>query len=132
MAMSTLQAETATATPTDDAALKDNIARIMGLLPNDPAVAERLSCEDKERAAMVYASDAVRAAIDVLAALDAIDLAGIFERAPDVERHKHEAGFALLRMSRRLLREAVGGASHPGYETFLDMIAVHGLGIYDD
>ena len=132
MATETLQAESAAATPAANSNLLKTAAFFMGLDPADPAVADRVQREENERAVLLYASGAVRAAMDALAALDAINFGELFDHYRDGDRAKHEAGFTLLRLARRRLREAVGTADHPGYDTFLGMLSAHGLDIYDD
>ena len=89
------------------------------------------SPEAKEAAAMEYAAGAVRAAMDALAALDAIDIGELIDGIGDASSRNTETADRLLRLSRRRLREAVGQNFHPGEDAFIDMIGEHGLCIYD-
>jgi hypothetical protein len=132
MATDTLQVESARATPAFDARLRADAARMMGLSPDDPRVTERLTNEANECAAMEYAAGAVRAAMDVLAVLECLEMAQMFERPHEMNMQQRETADQLLRLARRNLRDAVGGNGQPGYDRFLDMLAAHGLSIYDD
>ena len=131
MAITTLHPESARTTPDVDPALFEVAASVMGLPSSHPDVIERVKREEAERYALEYATGAVSAAMDALAALDAVHLAQLDEPRLD-ERQRRETLDRLLRFSRRQLRAAVGSAHHPGYDKFLDMIAAHGLCVFDD
>jgi hypothetical protein len=131
MTINNLHPESARTTPDIDPALFEAPAGIMGLPSSHPDVIARVKREEAECYAMEYAAGAVSAAMDALAALDALNLAELGSPRLD-ERHRRETLDRLLRFSRRQLRAAVGSPNHPGYDKFLDMISAHGLGIYED
>lgn len=116
-----------------DPALYEATAAIMGLPSNHPDVLAHVKFEHEEALAREYAGNAFRAAVDALAALDAIELGRLLDRHAEGYRAEHLAGYGLLRVARRRLREAVGEGSNPaGYDRFMDMLSAQGIDIYDD
>jgi hypothetical protein len=132
MATTTLQAESACATPGIDVAHFEATAALMGLPSNHPDVVQRVRREAEEAAAMTYATDAVTAAMDALAVLECLEMAQMFDRPSEMNMQQRETVDQLLRMARRNLRAAVGGNGQPGYDRFLDMLSAHGLCIYKE
>lgn len=106
--------------------------RNIRLPSNHPDVLARVRNEAKEAAAMEYAAGAVSAAMDALAALDAVNLAGLINAPGGAYRLQRETADQLLRLARRQLCEAVGSRDHPGYDQFLDIIVAHGFDIHND
>jgi hypothetical protein len=132
MAIDTLQPESACATPGIDPKLFLAAGEMMGLAPDHPKVIDRVTSEEHERAALEYAAGAVSAAMDALAALDALDFAQYLDRPGDMDAQQRDTVDRLLRMTRRNLRAAVGSCAHPGYDPFMGMLSAHGLCIYGD
>lgn len=132
MATDTLQPESVPATAAFEPSLLADAAHMMGLSPDDPRVAERLTNEAKERAMLEYACGAVTAAMDALAVLDSLQFAQYLDRPGDMDAQQRDTVDRLLRLSRRNLRAAVGSCDHPGYDKFVDMLSAHGLDIYAD
>jgi len=104
---------------------------MMGLPSNHPDVIARVKHEHDECLGLEYAANAARAAMDALAALDAIDMGQLLDHYRDDYRAEHAAGYGLLRVARRWLRDAVGeGVNSTGYDRFVDILAAQGLDIY--
>lgn len=116
-----------------DPALYEAIAAITGLPSDHPDVLARVKFEHEEALAREYAGNAFRAALDALAALDAIEMGQLLDRHADGYRAEHLAGLGLLRVARRRLRETVGeGSNETGYCCFMDTLNAQGIDIYSD
>ncbi len=132
MASSILHPESAQTTPAIDPKLFEAAGEMMSLAPDHPEVVKRVTNEERDRHVMGYAAGAVSAAMDALAALDAVDLAALMDNPGSSSLLERGTADRLLRIARRNLRAAVGSVDHPGYDRFCDAIAAHGLCIYDD
>lgn len=133
MANTTLHPESAAITTGIDPALYEAAAAMMGLPSNHPDVIARVKHEHDECLGLEYAANATRAAMDALSALNAIEIGQLLDRHAEGYRAEHLAGYGLLRVARRRLREAVGEGSNPaGYDRFMDMLSAQGIDIYDD
>lgn len=80
------------------------------------------SDEEQRKDALIYAGNAVKAALDALAIFEAIEKAGYIHFAVKGERAAVETLHRLLSTARRGLRQTAGDFEHPGYEPFHELL----------